>query len=121
MKTRMQIAVVLSGLSLVVHPFLYTIHAKPDPVGKNGRTAVANPALSGEVMRGPRGKHEIALSFDGGAEAECFDDLITTLANANVHSTFFITGRFANAHSNWQQRSQSTTMKSVTTPGVTCH
>jgi peptidoglycan/xylan/chitin deacetylase (PgdA/CDA1 family) len=51
-----------------------------------------------EVTRGPRGKSEIALTFDGGAEAECFDDLITALANANVHSTFFITGRFANAH-----------------------
>lgn len=98
MKTRMQIAVVLSVLSLVVHPFLYAIHAKPDPVGKNGRAAVANPALSGEVMRGPRGKHEIALTFDAGAEAECFDDLITALAHAHASSTFFITGRFVHDH-----------------------
>ena len=32
--------------------------------------------LCGEVNRGPRGKNEIALTFDAGAEAECFDDLI---------------------------------------------
>ena len=60
---------------------------------------MANTPSSGEVTRGPRGKHEIALTFDGGAEAECFDDLITALANAHVRSTFFITGRFANEHS----------------------
>jgi peptidoglycan/xylan/chitin deacetylase (PgdA/CDA1 family) len=60
---------------------------------------MANTASSGEVTRGPRGKSQIALTFDGGGEAECFDDLITALANAHVHSTFFITGRFANEHS----------------------
>ena len=52
----------------------------------------------GEVDRGPRGKNEIALTFDAGAEAECFDDLITALANAHVSSTFFITGRFVHDH-----------------------
>jgi peptidoglycan/xylan/chitin deacetylase (PgdA/CDA1 family) len=52
----------------------------------------------GEVDRGPHGKNEIALTFDGGAEAECFDDLITALANANASSTFFITGTFVHEH-----------------------
>lgn len=99
MRTRTQIAVVLAALSLALSPFLYAIHAKPEVVGKDGRTGTANTTSSGEVSRGPRGKHEIALTFDGGTEAECFDDLITALANANVQSTFFITGRFANEHS----------------------
>jgi peptidoglycan/xylan/chitin deacetylase (PgdA/CDA1 family) len=52
----------------------------------------------GEVDRGPRGKNEIALTFDAGAEAECFDDLITALANAHASSTFFITGKFVHDH-----------------------
>ncbi len=49
----------------------------------------------GEVVRGPRGKSEIAITFDGGANAECFEDLIAALESAHVHSTFFITGNFA--------------------------
>jgi len=52
----------------------------------------------GEVVRGVRGKHEIALTFDAGANAECFDDLIAALETAHVHSTFFITGNFAQRH-----------------------
>jgi peptidoglycan/xylan/chitin deacetylase (PgdA/CDA1 family) len=48
-----------------------------------------------EVVRGPRGRQQIALTFDAGANAECFDDLIATLEAAHVHSTFFITGNFA--------------------------
>jgi peptidoglycan/xylan/chitin deacetylase (PgdA/CDA1 family) len=51
-----------------------------------------------EVDRGPRGKNEIALTFDAGAEAECFDDLIRALANARANSTFFVTGRFVRNH-----------------------
>ena len=46
-------------------------------------------------MRGPRGKSEIALTFDAGAETECFEDLIAALENSGVHSTFFITGNWA--------------------------
>jgi peptidoglycan/xylan/chitin deacetylase (PgdA/CDA1 family) len=52
---------------------------------------------STEIERGPRGKSQIALTFDAGANAECFEDLITALESARVHSTFFITG-------NWVQR-----------------
>jgi peptidoglycan/xylan/chitin deacetylase (PgdA/CDA1 family) len=52
----------------------------------------------GEVERGPRGKSEIAVTFDAGAEAECFEDLIMALERAHVNSTFFITGRFTHEH-----------------------
>ena len=52
----------------------------------------------GEVVRGPRGKSQIAITFDAGANAECFDDLIAALEGAHVHSTFFITGNFAQRH-----------------------
>lgn len=50
---------------------------------------------SNEIERGPRGKHQIAITFDAGANAECFEDLIATLDAAHVRSTFFITGNFA--------------------------
>ena len=63
--------------------------------------AVSGPAKLGktstEIERGPRGKSQIALTFDAGANAECFEDLIAALEAAHVHSTFFITG-------NWAQR-----------------
>lgn len=62
-----------------------------------GGSELAGGAASqiNEVDRGPRGKRQIALTFDAGANAECFDDLIAALEAAHVHSTFFITGNFA--------------------------
>lgn len=48
-----------------------------------------------EIERGTRGKSEIAITFDAGADADCFADLIAALENAHVHSTFFITGHWA--------------------------
>jgi peptidoglycan-N-acetylglucosamine deacetylase len=64
-----------------------------------GQAAISKNATAtgpfGEIVRGPKGKSEIALTFDAGAETECFEDLIAVLKNANVHSTFFITGNWA--------------------------
>lgn len=50
---------------------------------------------STEIERGSRGRSQIALTFDAGANAECFEDLIVALEKARVHSTFFITGSWA--------------------------
>ena len=62
-------ALVLSGSS-----FVYATRVAP---GKRSQLASPETAGSfGEVIRGPHGKSEIALTFDGGAEAECFEDLI---------------------------------------------
>lgn len=75
---------------------LYATRVTPD---KTSRLASPETVGSfGEIVRGPRGKSEIALTFDAGAEAECFEDLITALEGAHVNSTFFITGRFARQH-----------------------
>ncbi len=52
-------------------------------------------SIGNEITRGPRGKSRIALTFDAGATADCFGDLILTLEKARVHSTFFITGNWA--------------------------
>ncbi len=74
------------------HPRLDT--SSHPAISKNATTA----GPFGEIVRGPRGKSEIALTFDAGADADCFDDLIVALANAHVHSTFFVTGKFAQQH-----------------------
>ena len=68
-------------------------------VAKHGQTAASSKfGTLKEVVRGPQGQHQIALTFDAGAEAECFDDLIQALETAHVRATFFITGRFTHEH-----------------------
>ena len=90
------VAVIL--VSICASSFLYAIHVKSESDEKNRPAQKEKMGKLGEVDRGPRGKHEIALTFDAGAEAECFDDLIAALANAHASSTFFITGRFVHDH-----------------------
>jgi peptidoglycan/xylan/chitin deacetylase (PgdA/CDA1 family) len=84
--------------SICASSFLYATHVKSEPGEKNRTAQNEKTGKLGEVDRGPRGKNEIALTFDAGAEAECFDDLIAALANAHASSTFFVTGRFVHDH-----------------------
>jgi peptidoglycan/xylan/chitin deacetylase (PgdA/CDA1 family) len=84
--------------SICASSFLYAIHLKSETGEKNRPGQNEKMGKLGEVDRGPRGKNEVAFTFDAGAEAECFDDLITALANAHTSSTFFITGRFVHDH-----------------------
>jgi len=72
--------------------------ARPKSDQQSRQTVPGIVTPMGEVVRGVRGKNEIALTFDAGANAECFDDLIAALESAHVHSTFFITGNFAQRH-----------------------
>jgi peptidoglycan/xylan/chitin deacetylase (PgdA/CDA1 family) len=90
------ITVVLFSMS--ASSLLDAVHVKSEASDKNRLEQTGKIGAFGEMDRGPRGKHEIALTFDAGAEAECFDDLITALANAHASSTFFITGRFVHDH-----------------------
>jgi peptidoglycan/xylan/chitin deacetylase (PgdA/CDA1 family) len=83
----------LTGIDLVWAGYPVTTTKPAPPIAKTEKTVHA----SNEIERGPRGKSQIAITFDAGANAECFDDLITALESARVHSTFFITG-------NWAQR-----------------
>ena len=71
---------------------------RPTSDKKNKQSVAGVVTPYGEVVRGPRGKSEIAITFDAGANAECFDDLIAALETAHVQSTFFITGNFAQRH-----------------------
>jgi peptidoglycan/xylan/chitin deacetylase (PgdA/CDA1 family) len=85
------LSVLLLGCSL-----LNASHPKAD---EKSKMTISKSATTegpfGEVVRGPRGKSEIALTFDAGAETECFEDLIGALESARVHSTFFVTGNWA--------------------------
>jgi peptidoglycan/xylan/chitin deacetylase (PgdA/CDA1 family) len=78
--------------------FLSATHVKSGATASNRRAGMEKAGNFGEVDRGPNGKHEIALTFDTGAETGCFDDLLTALANAHASSTFFITGKFVREH-----------------------
>lgn len=51
-----------------------------------------------EVMRGPRTRHCVALTFDAGGETTGLPELLTSLEAAKVHATFFLTGRWAAEH-----------------------
>jgi peptidoglycan/xylan/chitin deacetylase (PgdA/CDA1 family) len=84
--------------SIGASSFLYAIHVKSESDEKIRPAQREKMGKLGEVDRGPRGKSEIALTFDAGAETECFDDLIAALASAHANSTFFITGRFTHEH-----------------------
>ncbi len=66
--------------------------------GASNVPSISGQSISPEIVRGPRGQSEIALTFDAGGEVECFEDLIAALARAHVHSTFFITGKWAFAN-----------------------
>ena len=78
--------------------FLHATHVKSGATAGSRAAGIEKVGSFSEIDRGPRGKKEIALTFDAGAEAECFDDLITALANAHATSTFFITGKFVHQH-----------------------
>jgi peptidoglycan/xylan/chitin deacetylase (PgdA/CDA1 family) len=78
--------------------FLYGARSDSMPKAVMAISKPTKPASNPiEIERGPRGSSQIALTFDAGANAECFEDLIAALERAHVHSTFFITG-------NWAQR-----------------
>lgn len=91
--------ILLAGFLLSVGcSLLQASHPKPEGKSQLSASRIQTRGPFGEVDRGPRGKSEIALTFDAGAEAECFEDLIRALESAHANSTFFITGRFTHEH-----------------------
>jgi peptidoglycan/xylan/chitin deacetylase (PgdA/CDA1 family) len=89
------IAFVVSLLVLPGETRVEAIHAVSTP--KSARaTSSSTTNQAGEIMRGPLGKSQVALTFETGQGAECFEDLIAALERAHVHSTFFVTGSWAN-------------------------
>ena len=56
------------------------------------------------LVRGPRNGRQIALTFDGGANAESARDILDVLKGRRVRCTFFLTGAFIRAHAALVQR-----------------
>jgi peptidoglycan/xylan/chitin deacetylase (PgdA/CDA1 family) len=53
------------------------------------------PAIvAGEIVRLQTRQHVVALTFDGGGNADGAKGVLTTLRRANVPATFFLTGHF---------------------------
>ena len=98
LETGRAIALAICVFWVAASSFLHATHVKSGVAAGNRPAGMEKVRSLGEVDRGPRGKNEIALTFDAGAEAECFDDLLTALANAHASSTFFITGKFVREH-----------------------
>ncbi len=46
------------------------------------------------LLRGPKGRHQICLTFDGGSSSEVAVDVLDALKVHGIHTTFFLTGAF---------------------------
>ena len=92
--TKTAIACLVSLLVLPGETLVEAIHVVPTT--KSGTTtSSATTNQAGEILRGPIGKGQIALTFETGKGAECFEDLIAALERTHVRSTFFVTGSWA--------------------------
>ena len=61
--------------------------------------AMHSSNLFGRVLtRIPTTERVVALTFDGGANADGVDRILATLADRGVRATFFLTGRFAQVY-----------------------
>lgn len=92
--TKVAVACLVGFLVLPGETPVEAIHvAPPAKSARSASSAATNQ--SGEIMRGPTGKSQIALTFETGPGAECFEDLIAALERAHVHATFFLNGSWA--------------------------
>jgi peptidoglycan-N-acetylglucosamine deacetylase len=58
----------------------------------------------GDITRGDMSIREIALTFDGGSEANVAGEILDTLRGHNVRATMFLTGQFIRLHPDWVRR-----------------
>jgi peptidoglycan/xylan/chitin deacetylase (PgdA/CDA1 family) len=62
-------------------------------------TATLPPAIvAGELVRLQTRQHVIALTFDGGGNADGAEGVLTILRRERVPATFFLTGHFVNSY-----------------------
>lgn len=73
--------------------------APPQPAWRTvDRNALAALLGWGEVTSGNKAGAEIALTFDAGSGGERAPAILDALKSAGIHSTFFITGQFADTY-----------------------
>jgi peptidoglycan/xylan/chitin deacetylase (PgdA/CDA1 family) len=56
------------------------------------------------MTRGDTSVREIALTFDGGSEANAAGEILDSLRARNVRATMFLTGQFIRLHPEWVRR-----------------
>lgn len=72
----------------------------PAPV----RSRPAPRASAEDIRRGDLSRREVALTFDGGSEANVVGEILDSLRAANVRVTIFLTGQFIRLHPDWVRR-----------------
>ena len=82
---------------------------EPEPPAPAERPAPARSHLtshgaSEDIKRGALSTREIALTFDGGSEANVAGEILDSLRAANVRATMFLTGQFIRIHPDWVRR-----------------
>jgi peptidoglycan/xylan/chitin deacetylase (PgdA/CDA1 family) len=60
--------------------------------------ALPPAVVAGEIVRLQTRQHVVALTFDGGGNADGAKGVLTALRNANVPATFFLTGHFVQTY-----------------------
>jgi peptidoglycan/xylan/chitin deacetylase (PgdA/CDA1 family) len=60
--------------------------------------ALPPPIVAGEIVRLQTRQHVVALTFDGGGNADGAKGVLTTLRREHVPATFFLTGHFVQSY-----------------------
>jgi peptidoglycan/xylan/chitin deacetylase (PgdA/CDA1 family) len=60
--------------------------------------ALPPPVVAGEIVRLQTRRHVVALTFDGGGNADGAKGVLTELRRAKVPATFFLTGHFVQSY-----------------------
>jgi peptidoglycan/xylan/chitin deacetylase (PgdA/CDA1 family) len=60
--------------------------------------ALPPPVVAGEIVRLQTRQHVVALTFDGGGNADAANSVLTTLRREHVPATFFLTGHFVRSY-----------------------
>jgi peptidoglycan/xylan/chitin deacetylase (PgdA/CDA1 family) len=68
------------------------------------RSRPAPRATAEDIKRGDLSRREVALTFDGGSEANVVGEILDSLRAANVRVTVFLTGQFIRLHPDWVRR-----------------
>jgi peptidoglycan/xylan/chitin deacetylase (PgdA/CDA1 family) len=82
------------GIVALVHLSSISMAIEPRTGTRLERAEIGGVVPRPELMRGPRGRSRLAITFDAGGEADGFSALIAALDGANVRSTFFLTGKW---------------------------
>ncbi|PZR99020.1 MAG: hypothetical protein DLM69_07850, partial [Candidatus Chloroheliales bacterium] len=86
-----------SGAIATPQPRAFATHiATPLPVKSPATAGSTLVPVSGirQIVRGPKGKHEVAITFDAGSGAGNIPAILQALRQRGLHITFFLTGKW---------------------------